>query len=64
LREEPRRRLRPNRPAHRPAAEASRQAAPPAPPPATDQFIGGCQAGFHNVPAPTPSGYRCVQNGY
>ncbi|HLH48585.1 MAG TPA: caspase family protein [Roseiarcus sp.] len=61
LREEPRRRPRPSRPAHRPAAEAYRQAAPPA---ATDQFIGGCQAGFHNVPAPTPSGYRCVQNGY
>ncbi|HLJ69908.1 MAG TPA: caspase family protein [Roseiarcus sp.] len=64
LREEPRRRQRPSRPAHRPVAEPSRQAAQPAPPPATDQFIGGCQAGFHNVPAPTPSGYRCVQNGY
>ena len=64
LREEPRRRPRPNRPAHRQAAEPSRQAGQPAPPASTDQFIGGCQAGMHNVPAPTPSGYRCVQNGY
>lgn len=23
-----------------------------------------CPRGFHSVPAPTPSGYRCVQNGY
>jgi len=23
-----------------------------------------CQPGFHKVPAPTPSGYRCVMNGY
>jgi hypothetical protein len=23
-----------------------------------------CQRGFHSVPAPTPSGYRCVQDGY
>ncbi len=23
-----------------------------------------CPHGFHSVPAPTPSGYRCVQNGY
>jgi hypothetical protein len=23
-----------------------------------------CPDGFHSVPAPTPSGYRCVQDGY
>jgi hypothetical protein len=23
-----------------------------------------CQPGFHKVPAPTPSGHRCVMNGY
>ncbi len=54
-----------HRQAHAPAIEApAREAAKPAQHPATDQFLGGCQEGFHNVPAPTPSGYRCVQNGY
>jgi hypothetical protein len=23
-----------------------------------------CPDGSHSVPAPTPSGYRCVRNGY
>ncbi len=23
-----------------------------------------CPRGFHSVPAPTPSGYRCVRDGY
>jgi hypothetical protein len=23
-----------------------------------------CPDGFHSVPAPTPSGYRCVEDGY
>src|SRR5271170_2892001 len=27
-------------------------------------IFSNCDAGFHQVPAPTPSGYRCVQNGY
>jgi len=27
-------------------------------------IFSNCDAGFHQVPAPTASGYRCVQNGY
>jgi hypothetical protein len=64
--EEPRRHpplIRPHGQARAPA-ENPRETAQPAPRQTTDQFLGGCQEGFHPVPAPTPSGTRCVQNGY
>jgi uncharacterized caspase-like protein len=53
---------------HRPTAEGvggaeAHQSAAPAQHPAGDQYFL-CQQGFHNVSAPTPSGYRCVQDGY
>jgi hypothetical protein len=65
--EEPRRRpplIRPHGQGRAPT-ESPRETAHTAPPrQTTDQFLGGCQEGFHPVPAPTPSGTRCVQNGY
>jgi caspase domain-containing protein/putative peptidoglycan binding protein len=56
---------RPRKRAHGPAPEdTDREIARPEPHQTTDQFLGGCQEGFHVVPAPTPSGTRCVQNGF
>jgi hypothetical protein len=55
----PHRRARPSAP-----QESDGEIARPEPRQTTDQFLGGCQEGFHVVPAPTPSGTRCVQNGF
>jgi hypothetical protein len=56
---------RPHRRAHPSAPqESDSEIARPEPHQRTDQFLGGCQEGFHVVPAPTPSGTRCVQNGF